>query len=147
MGWIFRRAMLPHLGLLVIRLGLGGMFLFAFGLPKLMEGSGRWAGVGAGIRNVGINFGSDAFWGFLAAAAEVFGGLLIATGLLFRPACILLVWVMFVAALTVLNSPRGFSGATHAIDVGIVFFGLLIAGPGEVSLKRRIPMLRNRWYG
>src|SRR5680860_463888 len=84
------------IGLLVLRLGFGLGFVYFHGWDKLMGGPERWAGVGASVEHLGIGFGHT-FFGFLAAFAESIGGLLIALGLFFRPAALLLAGTMFVA--------------------------------------------------
>ncbi|HXI00829.1 MAG TPA: DoxX family protein [Sphingobacteriaceae bacterium] len=76
-------------------------------------------------------------WGLLAAAEETFGGFLILIGLAFRPACILLTFIMAVAATMHLSNGDGLMIASHAIEVGIVFFGLVLLGPGRYSVDNK----------
>lgn len=121
-------------GLLLIRLGLGAMMIF-HGWPKLAGGPERWEGVGAAMGALGITF-FPVFWGFMAAVTEVFGGLLLAVGFLTRFACVFLAFVMLVATLMHLNAGDGLKGASHAIEVGLVFLGLILVGPGRLSVDR-----------
>lgn len=122
-------------GLLIIRIGLGAMFIW-HGYPKLIGGPEMWTGIGGSMGAVGINF-LPAVWGFLAAVTEAVGGLLIILGLFFRPICLLLVINLVVAALFHLNKGDGLMGASHAIEDGIMFLGLFIIGPGLYSIDKK----------
>ena len=123
------------LGLLILRLGLGIMFIM-HGYPKLTGGPEMWEKIGGAMGNVGINF-LPVFWGFLAAFAEAVGGLLFALGLLFRPTAFALAFTMLIAALVHLSGGEGVMGASHAIEVGIVFFGFILVGPGKYSIDKK----------
>jgi len=70
----------------------------------------------------------------MAAITEFFGGILLIAGLFMRPTCMLLTWVMIVAASKHLSAGDGILGASHAIELGIVFFSLLFIGPGRLSV-------------
>ena len=121
-------------GLLLLRLGIGFMFIL-HGYPKIMGGPEKWMGLGKAMSFVGITFWPT-FWGFMAAFSEFIGGLLFGVGLLFRPACILLIITMVVAALYHMGKGDGFIVASHAIESAIVFFSMLIIGPGKYALKK-----------
>ncbi len=123
-------------GLLVLRVGFGIMFIF-HGAPKLFGGPERWGKLGAAMGNFGIDF-LPAFWGFMAAFSEFFGGILLILGLFFRPACILLTLTMIVAAGFHIGRGDGFLGASRAIENGILFISLILIGPGKVSLDKRL---------
>ncbi|RYZ51527.1 MAG: DoxX family protein [Sphingobacteriales bacterium] len=123
------------LGLLIMRLGIGAMMI-VHGYPKLTGGPEKWAKIGGAIGNIGIH-GNETIWGFMAAAAEGIGGLLIVLGLAFRPACFFLLFTMVVAAITHLSKGDGISGASHAIELGFVFLGLFITGPGRHSFDKK----------
>ncbi|MFD0766526.1 DoxX family protein [Mucilaginibacter lutimaris] len=123
------------LGLLIIRIGLGAMFIF-HGYPKLMGGPNGWAGLGESTKYVGIHF-APVFWGFLAALTETLGGFLILIGLSFRPVCLLLVINLFVAAAMHLGKGDGLQGAAHAIEDAIMFAGLFFIGPGRYSVDKK----------
>jgi putative oxidoreductase len=86
---------------------------------------------------IGLNF-APAIWGFLAALAEFGGGLLLALGLWFRPACLGLLITMIMATVMHLSKGDGFSGYSHALESAFVFLGLLFAGPGRYSLDERL---------
>ncbi len=119
-------------GLLIIRVGLGVMFM-VHGFPKIMDGPTGWTSLGGSMKVVGINF-LPIFWGFMAAAAETFGGFLLVLGLFFRPVNILLAFTMLIAAMYHFNKGDGIGGASHAIETGIVFLGLVFVGPGKYSV-------------
>ena len=122
-------------GILLLRLGIGVMFII-HGFPKLAGGPDGWTGLGGSMKVVGINF-LPIFWGFMAAATETFGGFLLIVGLFYRPACILLVFTMIIAALVHFGKGDGLAGASHAIEMGIVFFSLIFIGPGKYSVDKK----------
>ena len=123
-------------GLFIIRVGLGIMMIM-HGFPKLSGGIETWVKVGGSMKVVGIDF-FPAFWGFMAAASEAIGGLFLILGLFFRPVNLLLIFTMLIATLVHLSDPQqGFMDASSAIELGIVFFGLLFLGPGKYSLDKK----------
>lgn len=122
------------LGLLILRIGIGGMFLF-HGVPKLLGGPARWEKVGSALGAFGIDF-APTFWGFMAAVAEAGGGLCLALGVAFRPALALLLTTMIVAAVHHLYRGDGFGRASHAIEAAILFLSLLFVGAGRYRVKR-----------
>src|SRR5687767_2021052 len=120
------------LGLLILRVGIGIMFMI-HGWPKITGGTEMWTNIGGSMGNLGIDF-APAFWGFMAAFAEFFGGLFLVLGLFFRITNFLLVFTMIVAAIVHLKGDVGFGGASHAIEAGILFFSLIFIVPGRYSL-------------
>lgn len=126
-------------GILLIRVGIGGLMFWLHGWDKLSSGTEMWSRVGGAMGNFGIHF-APTFWGFMAAFSESICAVLIALGLLFRPATLLLGFTMFVAGIVHLNmppdSPRGgWTGASHAFELMIVCVGLFFAGAGRFSVK------------
>lgn len=117
------------LGLLILRLGIGGMFIF-HGYPKLMAGPEKWERLGASMAYLGINF-FPVFWGFMASFAESVGGLFIIFGWYFRVSNSLLLLTMCVAAFQHLAKGEGLGRASHAIEAGVVFLALIFIGPGR----------------
>ena len=122
-------------GLLIIRVGLGIMFMF-HGYPKLLGGPDNWTAVGNAMKHTGVTF-FPVGWGFLAAATETFGGFLVLLGLAFRPATLLLAITMIVASIMHLKTGDGLNGASHAVEAAIVFIGLTIIGPGKYSVDKK----------
>lgn len=121
-------------GLLVLRLGVGVMFLF-HGWPKLVGGPDKWTALGGAVGYFGIHF-IPMFWGLMAAISEFFGGVCLILGVAFRPACLLLAGTMAVAATMHFGRGDSLQTASHAIELGCVFFGLLFVGPGRFGFGR-----------
>jgi putative oxidoreductase len=122
-------------GLLVIRLGLGFMFCL-HGLPKLAGGPKLWAMLGKAMATVGIDI-LPAFWGFMAAATEGIGGVLLIIGFAYRPVCLLLTFTMCIAALKLHHDKADFQTiASRPIEMACVFIGLALIGPGRYSVDK-----------
>ena len=124
-----------NFGLLIIRVGLGIMFIY-HGFPKLMGGPKSWHGVGTATKTIGITF-LPVIWGLIAALVETFGGFLLIIGLAFRPVCLLLVFNLIIAAMFHFSKGDGWSGASHAIEDAVMFTGLLFIGPGKYSADKK----------
>lgn len=120
--------------LLVLRVGLGFMMVL-HGYPKLFAGPEKWGKLGGAMANMGITYAPE-FWGFMAAFSESIGGALLILGLLFRPAAILLFFTMLVAAMKHLYAGETVMDSSHAIELGIVFFAMIILGPGRYSMDK-----------
>lgn len=118
-------------GLLAIRIGIG--------LSFMMHGSGKmfhpemWPQLGGALGIWGVNF-APAFWGFMAAFAEFGGGILMILGFLFRPAMAMMAFNMAVATSFHMHKGDDFNVYSHALELGVLFFGLLFVGPGKLSL-------------
>jgi putative oxidoreductase len=123
-------------GLLILRLGVGLMFFFVHGLPKIQAGPELWAKIGGAMANFGITF-VPVFWGLLAASAECFGGLFLAAGLLARPAAAAMAFTMLTASVMHLSAGDGLKGASHAVELFFVLSGLALTGAGRFSLDRK----------
>ena len=123
-------------GLLLLRVGLGLMFMLHGG-PKLAGGPDYWEKIGGSLAAFGIHF-LPQFWGFAAGLVEFGGGLLLLLGLFFRPACLLLLVTMVVATNSHLSRGDDLNAASHAIEAGVTFLGLLFIGPGRFSLDERL---------
>lgn len=122
-------------GLLLLRIGLGISFVM-HGLGKFMGGSPVLTGVGSAVGNLGITQGHYIF-GILAASSEMIGGLLLLTGAFFRPACLLLLFVMAMALTFHLSRGDGFNTYAHALELAVVFLGLFFVGPGKLSVDKQ----------
>jgi putative oxidoreductase len=130
------------LGLLLIRLGIGASMAAFHGYGKLTGGPERWERIGGSMGNLGIDF-APVVWGFLAMFSEFFCSILFGLGLFFRPAAGLLACTMLVAAIRHLSLPpgsenSGWSGASHALELLVVYVGLLLAGPGRYVIFPRL---------
>ncbi|MGZ4001669.1 MAG: DoxX family protein [Mucilaginibacter sp.] len=124
-----------NFGLLIIRVGLGIMFIY-HGLPKLLGGPSKWEHFGAATNYVGIHF-FPMLWGLLAAVTETFGGFLLILGLAFRPVCLLLMINMIIAALSQFGHGGNLGDASQAIEDAVTFAGLLFIGPGRHSMDKK----------
>lgn len=122
-------------GLLILRFGLGVMMAY-HGLPKIMAGPDKWLAIGGSMKLLGIDF-FPAFWGLMAALSESLGGLFLLLGIFFRPANLFLFFTMVIAALVDFNKGDGLLGASHPIELAIVFFSLIFIGPGKYSVDKK----------
>jgi putative oxidoreductase len=122
-------------GVLIIRIGLGVMMMM-HGFPKLSGGVEKWTTIGGTMKHLGIDFFPTA-WGFIAAITETFGGFLFVLGLFFRPVSLALLAMMLIATIHHLKSGDGLMGASHPIELAIVFLGLCFIGPGKYSVDKK----------
>jgi putative oxidoreductase len=127
------------LGMLMLRLGFGLGFLFYHGWGKISGGPERWEEVGSAVGYLGIPFGHTGF-GFVAALAESVGGVLIAAGLFFRPAAILIALTMLMATAQHIITGQGTPG--HAFKNFWVAIGIAMMGPGRYSMDHWIAARR-----
>lgn len=123
-----------NIGLLILRVGIGVMFIM-HGYPKIIGGPDKWEKLGNAMGNLGVDY-FPVFWGFMAALAEFGGGILLITGLMFRPACLLMLFTMIVATLHHLNKGDTIMESSHSIELAIVFLGLLFIGPGRYRMGK-----------
>jgi len=117
------------LGLLVLRVGIGSAFVI-HGFPKLFIGGA--VGLSKGLAATGIPGGVVA--AYLAGSAEFFGGIALILGILVRPATAVMAFTMLVALIFHLNKGDKFVAYSHALESGILFLSLFIAGAGKFSL-------------
>jgi putative oxidoreductase len=120
-----------NLGLLIIRVGLGFIFM-VHGYPKLVGGISSWQWLGSQMGFLGIHF-LPIMWGLIAACVEFFGGALLALGFGTRFISLLLAFQMFIALLYHLNKGDSFAVYSHPIALLVVFVGLVITGAGRFS--------------
>lgn len=123
------------LGLLILRIGIGIMFML-HGAPKLMGGPEQWEQLGGAMSNVGITF-LPAFWGFMGGFAEFVGGLCLVLGIFWAPACLLLVITMIVAAVMHIAQGDPFPRYSHAVEAAILFISLIFIGAGDYRLSKK----------
>jgi putative oxidoreductase len=122
------------LGLLILRVGLGASFIM-HGSQKMFGGPEMWIKLGGAMGNWGMTY-YPVFWGFMAAFSEFAGGFLFILGFMFRPAAILLTVTMACAVTMHIKSGQGYDIFSHALEVGVVFAGLIFVGPGKFSIDR-----------
>jgi putative oxidoreductase len=136
---------------LVIRVALGVIFI-AHGGQKLF---GLCGGVGlqATFDTFASNMGIPPWITFMAVLAEFFGGLAVLIGLLTRLASVSLGVVMLVAIFEA-HLQYGFfmnwslvRGVGHGIEFNIALLGmslgLILSGPGQLSLDRLLGIEKN----
>ncbi|NIP30820.1 MAG: DoxX family membrane protein [Candidatus Dadabacteria bacterium] len=126
------------LGLLILRIGVGLSMMIFHGFGKLKGGPELWEKIGGNMSNLGIDF-FPVFWGFMAAFSEFFASFFIIVGFFFKPATALLIFTMFVAILRHLSLPdgssgAGWSGASHALELLVVYLALFFTGPGKYKI-------------
>jgi putative oxidoreductase len=125
---------------LLLRIMLGLTLIFSHGLPKIMAPD-RWEREGQAMANLGITF-APVFWGFMAGASELTVGVLFLIGLAVRPGALMVLFIMFVAALNNVVAAGGLSGLqggrSHPIDFAAGTLALLILGAGKMSVDRKI---------
>ena len=123
-------------GLLLIRLTVGGLFVF-HGTAKLNGGIDGFAGY---LDSLGVPL--PTLNAYLAAGTEVFAGLAVAAGLLTRLAAIPLAFTMavafFLAKGATLSAQGG--GGEYPLALGLVAVGLILTGPGRFNVTA--PLLR-----
>lgn len=124
-------------GLLLLRLFAGASLALAHGINKLPP-SERFVG---GVVDMGFPAAPAFAWA--AGMAETFGGLLLAIGLLTRPAAFFIVVTMAVAAF-LRQAGDPFVERELALLYGAVAMQFLFTGPGRLSLDA---LLRNRRAG
>lgn len=128
--------MTKEIGLLIIRVGLGIMFI-SHGAPKIFGGPVRWEEIGQATQYIGIAF-FPLGWGLAAALSEFAGGILFLLGLYTRYASLALAATMFVATAFHFGRGDGLMGASHALELGIVFLGMSMVGAGRFSLDAKL---------
>ncbi len=130
--------MLTDLGLLILRLAVGAVFL-AHGAQKAFGAFG-----GPGLTGMAGYLGSlglrpAQFWAAMAATGELVAGALLVAGLLTPLAALLVVATMGVAIAKV-HGPKGFfiqnGGYEYNLILAVSAIAVALAGPGSWSLDR-----------
>ncbi|MDD5561781.1 MAG: DoxX family protein [Candidatus Omnitrophica bacterium] len=126
-------------GILVLRLGLGIMFM-AHGMQKAFGLFG-----GPGIKGFsgmlsGLGFVPATFWAYVAAYTELLGGVLLIIGLQVRPAAALLLILIVTAAIKV-HLGKGFflssGGFEYTFIIATACLALILLGPGKFSILNK----------
>lgn len=128
--------------LLLLRAGIGLTLAFVHGYDKISGGPAMWGQIGGAMAGIGITF-LPVFWGFMAAFAEFFGGLLVAIGFLTRGASLLVSFTMFMAFYGSMHSGDGFAKGSHPFELMCVFIAILFAGAGKYSIDHYIRL--SKW--
>lgn len=116
-------------GLLLLRLAAGLALAFAHGVNKLPPSEGFVASVGE------LGFPAPAFFAWASALAEFTGGLLIALGLLTRPAAFFVAFNMAVAFFG-RHAGDAFLDKERALLYLAVALTFLLVGSGRYGLDR-----------
>ncbi len=139
LGGLYERV--AGLGVPLIRVA-AGVILMPHGAQKLFGWFGGHGLAGTGgflAENLGLEPGM--LWAFVVGATEFFGGLMLALGLLTRPAASAIAVLMAVAMFAV-HLGNGFfwnnGGYEYPMFWGLVAFAFALRGGGEMSLDARI---------
>ena len=123
-----------HLGLLIMRIGVGLWFVIGHGYSKIAGGPEKWTSIGKATQNVGIDF-LPVFFGFMPSISELLGGILLVLGLLTRYAAAFLLITMLVAISYHLANDQGIE---KTMVYAMYFISTILIGPGKYSLDRQL---------
>jgi putative oxidoreductase len=132
-----KKSLFPETSYLILRFTFGIMMCYYHGWSKLLSDTSRWERLGNTLTKW---IGLDALkipLGFMAAFSESICALLIAIGLLTRPAAFLLGITMLVASSKKL-SEAGVDGSELPILFLILSLVILLRGPGKYSLDNTL---------
>ena len=124
----------PSVGLLLIRLMVGAVFIY-HGWSKVNGGVPKFAEM-LGKMNVPLPTASA----WISALTEFVGGILIAMGLFSRIAALPMAFNMAVAVFMV-HWKNGFSGQggyEYPMALGVILLALALTGPGRIAVTRRL---------
>lgn len=122
------------IALLLVRIGVGLMFIFVHGGPKVFGGPEGWTKLGAMIGVLGISF-APTFLGAIAAFSELLGGVMILLGFYTRLGAAIILSTLIVAAGTMLMS-KGIFAAAPAIEDALFMIMFIFIGAGKYSVDR-----------
>jgi putative oxidoreductase len=117
------------LGLLVLRLTAGLSLALAHGWSKVRDIGGFEQGLAQ------MGFTPASAWAWAAALSEFLGGLLVAVGLLTRPAALAAGAVMGVA-LAKVHAADPYAKQEPALIFLAMFLAIFLCGPGRMSLDQ-----------
>lgn len=124
-------------GLLVLRLAAGVMLALGHGLGKFPPSERFVTGVGE------MGFWSPTLFAWAAACSELVGGLLVAIGLLTRPAAFFVMMTMATAAF-IRHADDPFGAKEKALLFLAVALLFVIAGAGRYSIDRLLARKKPR---
>ncbi len=137
-----RRLIVPALGSLYSGLseGVETLLRVVAGLALVTHGASKIANpFGAAEMVEGLGFYPGVFWSPLLSATEFFGGILIALGLLTRPAAIAAAIVLLVTVwFHWITMSQGYSGAEKSILWAAIFLFFAVRGGNRHSLDARL---------
>lgn len=136
-GGSFEARPLADMGLALLRLFTGSALAFGHGLGKVQDPSKIISATEK------IGFPLPTLFGYAATGAEFFGGLLLALGLLTRPAAFLVVCVMATAYFGV-HRGDPFKAQELVLFYGFAALAFLLAGGGRYSFDALIRGKRGR---
>jgi putative oxidoreductase len=119
-------------GLFILRAGLGCAFI-THGMVKILGGPDLWQKL-AFATHIRI---APVIAGFLVALVETVAGLLLILGYYFRVACILLIGTMMINLNYHYSLHHTFRDYSYAVEAMVIFFSLILIGPGRHSVDRR----------
>jgi putative oxidoreductase len=127
---------LNSLGLLILRLGFGGMMAFGHGLPKLLNAAEMQSKIADPLNLIPSPY---AF--YCLVGAEFFCALLVGVGLLTRFGALAVAYAMGVAAFVAhAKDPIFMTGNGASMEPALVyliaFVAIVFTGPGSFSLDR-----------
>lgn len=120
------------LGLLLLRLAIGGVFTH-FGAVALLAGPPRWSRLGAAARLPELAFFPE-LGGLLLALGALAGGIGLLLALWFRPFCLLLTAALAIAAWG--SWAHSGAAAVEALARVLLIAGLFFTGAGRYGLGR-----------
>ena len=123
--------MAGEIGLLVLRVSTGLTLAFAHGMGKVPPQEGFVGMVGE------MGFPAPIVFAWLAGIAEFFGGILVALGLLTRPAA-LLATINMAVAFFIAHADDPFNVAELAMIFGCVMLSIMLIGSGRLSVDRML---------
>jgi putative oxidoreductase len=121
------------IGLTILRVSAGLMMAFGHGMGKIPPSDGFVQGVGE------LGFPQPLLFAWAAGASEFFGGLLLAAGLLTRPAAFFIAFTMTVAAF-MRHAGDPMFGRTPSKEMALLYLAVAVAflltGSGRFSVDR-----------
>lgn len=132
-----KRGLNPELGLAVLRIVLGVIFI-AHGYPKI---AGGVAGTGEFLGQLGVPLAG--FFAWVVTLLEFFGGIALVIGFLVTPVSLLLSFHMLVGIVLV-HAPEGFyvigpgqGGLEFNLLLIAALLSMVLVGPGMAALDTR----------
>lgn len=123
------------LGLLLLRLGVGGVLCF-HGFPLLTAGASIWKQIGTPMQLLQVSSG-HAVWGLISVMIQVFGGLAIVIGLFTRASALLAAIVIGFSLGQFIAQGQPWLETLVVAQLCLACLSLVFTGPGRLSIDRR----------